>query len=60
MLRLGEANDTLSVVADQLGNPTFAGSIANALLSLAVQYREKGHLEWGVYHFSDSSTDNMA
>ncbi|MBT5670072.1 MAG: sugar nucleotide-binding protein, partial [Betaproteobacteria bacterium] len=56
MLRLGEANDTLSVVADQLGNPTFAGSIANALLSLAVQYREKGHLEWGVYHFSDSST----
>ena len=56
MLRLGEANDTLSVVADQLGNPTFAGSIANALLSLAVQYREKGQLEWGVYHFSDSST----
>ena len=56
MLRLGEANDELRVVADQLGNPTFAGSIANALLSLAVQYRENGHLNWGTYHFNDEST----
>ena len=56
MLRLGEANDELRVVADQLGNPTFAGSIANALLKLAVQYRENGHLNWGTYHFSDEST----
>ena len=56
MLRLGEANDELRVVADQLGNPTFAGSIANALLSLAVQYRENGHLNWGTYHFNDDST----
>jgi dTDP-4-dehydrorhamnose reductase len=56
MLRLGEANDELRVVADQRGNPTFAGSIANALLSLAVQYRENGHLNWGTYHFSDEST----
>ncbi|MBT3897948.1 MAG: dTDP-4-dehydrorhamnose reductase [Gammaproteobacteria bacterium] len=56
MLRLGEANDELRVVVDQLGNPTFAGSIANALLSLAVQYRENGHLNWGTYHFNDDST----
>ena len=56
MLRLGEANDELRVVADQLGNPTFAGSIANALLNLALQYRENGHLNWGTYHFSDEST----
>ena len=56
MLRLGEKNDELRVVADQRGNPTFAGSIANALLSLAVQYRENGHLNWGTYHFSDEST----
>ena len=56
MLRLGEANDELRVVADQLGNPTFAGSIANALLNLSVQYRENGHLNWGTYHFSDEST----
>ena len=56
MLRLGEANDELRVVADQLGNPTFVGSIANALLKLAVQYRENGHLNWGTYHFSDEST----
>jgi len=56
MIRLGEANDELRVVADQLGNPTFAGSIANALLNLAVQYRDNGHLNWGTYHFSDEST----
>jgi len=56
ILRLGEANDELRVVADQLGNPTFAGSIANALLCLAARYREKGDLKWGTYHFSDRGT----
>ena len=56
IIRLGEANDELRIVADQLGNPTFAGSIANALLCLAARYREKGDLKWGTYHFSDRST----
>jgi dTDP-4-dehydrorhamnose reductase len=39
-------------VADQQGCPTSAASIARALWSLAMQYRDKGSLHWGTYHFS--------
>lgn len=56
MLRLGNANDELKVVADQLGNPTFAGSIADALLKLADQYQKTKTLQWGIYHFCNNST----
>ena len=52
MLRLGREREELAVVADQHGCPTSSASIATALWSLAVQYREQGTLQWGVYHFS--------
>jgi len=56
MLRIGAANDEISVVADQFGCPTFAGNIARALLALTKQYQQKGELAWGTYHFCDSGT----
>lgn len=52
MLRLGRERDQLGVVADQQGCPTSAASIARALWTLAMQYRDKGSLHWGTYHFS--------
>ena len=52
MLRLGREREELGVVADQRGCPTSAASIARALWALAVQYREHGSLQWGLYHFS--------
>lgn len=52
MLRLGRERDELGVVADQQGCPTSAGSIAQALWALAVQYRERGTLQWGTYHYA--------
>lgn len=52
MLRLGREREELSVVADQRGCPTSAASIARALWALAVQYRDSGSLQWGLYHFS--------
>lgn len=52
MLRLGAQRRALSVVADQLGCPTHAGSIADVLLTLARRYREEGRLAWGLYHYS--------
>lgn len=54
MLRLGRERDELSVVADQQGCPTSAASIARALWILAGEYRDRGALQWGTYHFSGS------
>jgi dTDP-4-dehydrorhamnose reductase len=55
MLRLGRQRDALSVVADQHGCPTQAGSIADVLLTLASRYKREGSLAWGLYHYSGRS-----
>jgi dTDP-4-dehydrorhamnose reductase len=55
MLRLGDAHKELRVVADQLGNPSFAGSIADALLKMANQYQQEKTLPWGLYHYCNNS-----
>lgn len=55
MLRLGAQRDALSVVADQFGCPTLAGSIAEVLLELAGRYASSGRLAWGLYHYSGAS-----
>ncbi|MBQ4508201.1 MAG: dTDP-4-dehydrorhamnose reductase [Paludibacteraceae bacterium] len=49
MLRLGAQRDTLSVVYDQVGTPTFAADLAAAVMA-AVQVPE-----WhpGIYHFTN-------
>mgnify|MGYP000165054615 CR=1 FL=1 len=52
MLRLGKERDTLGVVADQRGGPTYAGDIAAALVALAKRLKEAGDLPWGLYHYS--------
>ncbi|EGR3970394.1 dTDP-4-dehydrorhamnose reductase [Vibrio cholerae] len=52
MLRLAQSRDELSIVGDQFGGPTYAGDVADALISM-VQYIEQGSKpKWGVYHFS--------
>lgn len=55
MLRLGAQRDSLSVVADQFGCPTQAGSIADVLLQLAQRYEQQGALAWGLYHYTGRS-----
>ncbi len=54
MLRLGEARDELGVVADQIGNPTYAPDIAHGLLSVLTRIEDTG---WkpeysGIYHLA--------
>lgn len=53
MLRLGRERDELAVVADQIGCPTSARSIAAALWALTERYLLQGELPWGIYHFSN-------
>lgn len=52
MLRLGKERDELRVVFDQVGSPTYAGDLANALLSIMEQ-AENGNFKPGIYHFSN-------
>lgn len=51
MLRFAKTRNTLGVVADQFGGPTYAGDIASAILVIAKQVIHDSHT-YGVYHFS--------
>lgn len=51
MLRLGAERDQLGIVSDQLGGPTWAGDIAEALLHIVDQSASGEDFEWGVYNF---------
>jgi dTDP-4-dehydrorhamnose reductase len=52
MVRLGSNRDTLGVVADQEGGPTYAGDIAAALLVIVEHYASGKTTYWGIYHYS--------
>jgi dTDP-4-dehydrorhamnose reductase len=51
MLRLAQTRDTLGVVGDQFGGPTYAGDIAKAIISIAQQLQQ-GCIKFGVYNYS--------
>ncbi len=55
MIRLAAERDELKVVDDQRGGPSAAGSIADALLAIAVRTLA-GHTAWGTYHFCGHPT----
>lgn len=49
MLRLGSDRDNLSVVADQIGTPTYAGDLAKVIINIITE-DFKG---FGTYHYSN-------
>lgn len=52
MIRLGKERETLSVVSDQVGTPTYARDLADALMDIVVA-AEKGNFIPGIYHYSN-------
>ncbi|PKH01859.1 dTDP-4-dehydrorhamnose reductase [Psychromonas sp. MB-3u-54] len=52
MLRLAKTHDTLGIVGDQFGGPTYAGDIASALVAIAKVIFNGGEDKFGIYHFS--------
>lgn len=51
MLRLGVERDEIGVVNDQVGCPTAAGDIADAILTIAEVMLADGTAPWGTYHY---------
>lgn len=52
MLRLSKTRDTLSVVADQIGGPTYAADVARVLIHIAEQIIIGKNIEYGIYNFT--------
>ncbi len=54
MQKLLQERETLSVVADQIGAPTWAGTIAHSTRQLIERWRDGQPGTWGVYHLTAS------
>ena len=50
MRRLGAERETVSVVDDQIGTPTYAGDLADAIIKIIPQINMKTR---GIYHYSN-------
>lgn len=57
MLRLMKERDTIKVVADQRGCPTYAADLAEATMKI-VSAAQKGILHTGIFHYSNAGETN--
>lgn len=56
MLSLAETREDIGVVDDQLGSPTYALHLAEAIIEIArrVHRQREANVAWGIYHVSGS------
>ncbi len=57
IIRLAKEREELKIVADQLGCPTSAHSIAEVALTI-VEHINQGKTSWGVYHYCNLKPTN--
>ena len=53
MIKLGSERESLNVIFDQVGTPTYAEDLADAILKAMDQTIDTDHDKGGVYHFSN-------
>jgi dTDP-4-dehydrorhamnose reductase len=53
MIRLGKERDSLNVVNDQTGTPTYAADLAKAILDIIVFSEKTQTFASGIYHYSN-------
>lgn len=56
MLRLGEEKDSIGVVCDQIGCPTCAADLSEAILKISRQILSGQKVLWGTYHYTGNGT----
>jgi dTDP-4-dehydrorhamnose reductase len=56
MLKLGTERESLNIVADQIGSPTWAADLAEAIATLVQNIEAKTHPDPGIYHYTNSGS----
>lgn len=59
MLRLANDKDSLNVVSDQWGKPTFASDLAKSSFA-AISLKKSSMIESGIYHIANNTKTNWA
>lgn len=54
MLQLGRERDSLSIVNDQRGRPTYAGHIAEVIEEVIDRWQAEDPMPWGIYHLASA------
>ncbi len=52
MIKLGQERDELNIVYDQIGTPTYAGDLAEAIIKI-IDYSENNKFVAGIFNFSN-------
>ena len=60
MLRLAADRAEISVVEDQVGNPTYAPHLAATILAIAGQVDGRADVPWGIFHAAGSGRASWA
>ena len=57
MLKLAKEKDTIPVVDDQFGRPTYVGHLAQAIFRAADYFSQEPDMETGIYHVTNGGED---